>query len=239
MIHDLARDPPFAKLDLVSCRNVLIYFGEELHHRLVPTFHYCLNRPGFLLLGRSENVTGFEDLFEPVDLEHRILARGRRKADGVPADDSRTAPVPRWRSSPARHSLSRPAAEAQRQADHLLLARFAPPGVLVNERLEVVQFRGRTGEFLEPPPGQPQTNLLKMARGDLLVDLQRAIAQAKERGTAARADGVQVVRGNQTLTISLEVLPLLGDRETSERYFLVTFHDSKGGGSPAVGIRRR
>ena len=131
-------------------------------------------------------------------------------------------------SSPAPRSLSRPAAEAQRQADHLLIARFAPPGVLVNERLEVVQFRGRTGEFLEQPPGQPQTNLLKMARGDLLVDLQRAISEAKERGTAARADGVQVVRGNQTLTISLEVLPLLGDRQTSERYFLVTFHDSKG-----------
>jgi two-component system CheB/CheR fusion protein len=131
-------------------------------------------------------------------------------------------------SAPARHTLSRPAAEAQHQADHLLLARFAPPGVLVNERLEVVQFRGRTGEFLEQPPGQPQTNLLKMARGDLLVDLQRALSEAKERGTAARIDGVQVVRGSQTLTISLEVLPLLADRETSERYFLVTFHDSRG-----------
>src|SRR6266496_4133864 len=222
VVHDLTRDPPFAKLDLISCRNVLIYLGEELHERLLSMFHYCLNRPGFLLLGRSENVTSMKDLFEPADLEHRVFSRvGEGGRFSFPLTVvNRAGPVP---VGAPRQSLTRAAAEAQRQADNLLLTRFAPPGVVVNERLEVVHFRGRTGEYLEQPPGPPQTNLLKMARGSLLSDLRAAIAEAKERGVAVRANDVQVIRGNQTETIAIEVLPLLAGREAGDRYFLVLF----------------
>jgi two-component system CheB/CheR fusion protein len=225
VVHDLARDPPFAKLDLISCRNVLIYFGDELHQRLVPMFHYCLNRGGFLLLGRSENLTGFGELFEAADLQHRIFSR---LGDGRHIPFTRALPgrgAISVASSSAHHPLSRPAAEAQRQADHLLLARFAPPGVVVNERFEVVHFRGRTGDFLEQPPGYPQTNLLKMARGGLRSRLQRAISEAKERGVAVRVEAVHVARGDQNLTFAIEVFPLLTDRDASDRYFLVIFHE--------------
>src|SRR5438132_1000420 len=225
---DLARNPLFAKLDLISCRNVLIYFGGELHQRLVPMFHYCLNRGGFLLLGRSENLAGFPELFQAVDREHRIFSR---VGDGghvhFPLASSKHAEGPPAPFS-AGQQLSRPAAQAQRQADHVLLGRFAPPGVVVNERLDVVHFRGRTGDFLEQPPGQPQTNLLKMARGGLLADLQRALSAAKERGGAVRNEAVQIVRGDQDLTIAIEVIPLLADREAGDRYFLVIFHDPRG-----------
>jgi len=228
VVHDLARDPPFAKLDLISCRNVLIYFGDELHQRIVPMFHYCLNRVGFLLLGRNENLTGFAELFEAADLEHRIFSRvgeGERVRFPLALPRQATGPAA---SYPARRELSRSAVEAQRQADHLLLARFAPPGVVVNDRFEVVHFRGRTGDFLEQPPGQPQTSLLKMARGGLLADLRRVLSDAKERGVAVRADAVQVALGGQNLTIGIEVIPLLADRETGNRYFLVIFHDPRG-----------
>jgi two-component system CheB/CheR fusion protein len=224
VVHDLTRDAPFAKLDLISCRNVLIYFGEDLHLRLLSMFHFCLNRPGFLVLGRSENASRHEDLFEPVDVEHRIFARlgegGRLSFPLAIVNRTGTMPL-----GVPRQAVSRAAAEAQRQADHLLLSRFAPPGVVVNDRLEVVQFRGRTGEFLEQPPGQPQTNLFKMARGNLLAALQRAIAQAKEHGTTVRVEAVQVIQGDRKDTIALEVLPLLAGREASDRYFLVLFHD--------------
>jgi two-component system, chemotaxis family, CheB/CheR fusion protein len=227
VVHDLARHPPFAKLDLISCRNVLIYFGEELQRRIIPTFHYCLNRPGFVVLGRSENLAGFRDLFEPVDLEHRIFARvgegGRMSFPFTVLAGSGAGPA--LAIAPARTGLSRPAAEAQRQADHLLLARFAPPGVVVNDRMEIVHFRGQSGDFLEHPPGQPQTNLLKMARGGLHVALRRALADAKDRRVAVRVDGVQVVRGDRTLTIAVEVFPLLMGREANEPYFLVLFHE--------------
>jgi two-component system CheB/CheR fusion protein len=223
VVHDLTRDPPFAKLDLISCRNVLIYFGEDLHERLLHMFHYCLNRPGFLVIGRSENVTRSSDLFEPNDLEHRIFSRvGEVGRFSFPMKIvHRAGPVS---VGTARPGLSRAAAEAQRQADHLLLTRFAPPGVIVNEQLEIVHFRGRTGDFLEQPPGQPQTNLIKMARGSLLSELRRALAEAKERGVSVQADGVQVIRGGRKETIAVEVLPLLSGRESGDHYYLVLFH---------------
>jgi two-component system, chemotaxis family, CheB/CheR fusion protein len=225
VVHDLTRDPPFAKLDLISCRNVLIYFGEELHERVLSAFHYCLNRPGFLMLGRSENVTSARDLFEPADLEHRIFARvGERGRFTFPrAFSQRIGPT----AMEAPHQgLSRAAAEAQRQADHLLLARFAPPGVVVNERLEVIQFRGRTGEFLENPPGRVQLNLLNMVRAaPLLSALRGAITLAKERGSSVRTEAVQVSAGDRRHEVAVEVTPLLTGREPGDRYFLVTFHE--------------
>ena len=221
VIHDLARDPPFAKLDLISCRNVLIYFSDELHRRLFSMFHYCLNRPGFLLLGRSENVTSNADLFEPADLEHRIFSRigeGRHFSFPSPVA-SRAAPAP---VASTGQGLPRAAVEAQRQADHLLLSRFAPPGVVVNDRLEVIQFRGRTGDDLEQPPGRPQTNLLKMVHGKLLSELRRAIAAARERGVAVRVNA-EVSRKGRKQTVAVEVVPLLAGRESGDPYFLVLF----------------
>ena len=202
---------------------MLIYFGEDLHQRLLSMFHYCLNRPGFLLLGRSEATSSVQDLFAPADAEHRIFSRvgeGRRFSFPIPIAH-RAGPVPLG----APRQLARTPVEVQRQADQLLLTRFAPPGVLVNDWLEVVQFRGRTGEFLEQPSGQPQTNLLKMARGSLLTSLQQALTEAKDRGVACHIDGVQVVRGDRTQTIALEVLPLVTGREADHRHFLVLFHD--------------
>jgi two-component system CheB/CheR fusion protein len=149
--HDLTKDPPFARLDLISCRNVLIYFDVDLQRRVLPLLHHCLNQPGYLLLGSSEGIREFDDIFVSIDKEHRIflktgesprieypLALGREAESRIPVLQQAQPP--------------RPAREAQRQADHVLLARYAPPGVIVNERLDVIQFRGRTGDFLEAPP---------------------------------------------------------------------------------------
>ncbi len=222
--HDLTRDPPFAKLDLISCRNVLIYFDAELQRRILPLLHHCLNTPGYLLLGGSEGIREFGDLFVPIDKEERIFEKtGDSPGIEYPVSlgrgvESRAAAFP-----PTRRA--QPARDAQRQADHVLLARYAPPGVVVNERLEVVQFRGRTGDFLEAPPGQPQVNILKMARDGLAAPLREALEAAKGQSTTSRRQGVTITKDAQTRSINLDVVPLAAVAGATDRYFLVVFEE--------------
>jgi two-component system CheB/CheR fusion protein len=222
--HDLTRDPPFARLDLVSCRNVLIYFDLELQRRILPMFHHCLNTPGYLLLGSSEGSRELDALFQAIDKEHRIFLKTGESprleypaALGREAEPSFAALLPAQRPRPAR--------DAQRQADHILLARYAPPGVVVNERMEVVQFRGRTGDFLEPPPGQPQMNVLKMAREGLVSPLREALDTAQAQAISVRRSGVRLTKDAQARSVNLEVVPLPGLGDDTERHFLVVFEE--------------
>lgn len=220
--HDLTRDPPFAKLDLVSCRNVLIYFDVELQRRIVPLLHHCLNKPGYLLLGSSEGLREFQSNFEPVDKAQRIYAK---------IGDSPRMEYPRSLGSEAESRLPnfqtsqrpRPAQDARRQADHLLLARYAPAAVVVNGAFEVVEFRGRIGSYLQPPPGHPQTNVLKMAREGLSEPLRESLEAARAQAVSVRRDGVLVVDEELTRHVSIEVTPLNGVSAAAEPFFLVIF----------------
>lgn len=232
--HDLTRDPPFARLDLVSCRNVLIYFRAEMQRRVIPMLHYCLNPNGYLFLGQSETITGFADLFAPVDKEHRIFSKVGEGQLLYPLPVSRNVEATLGSSHPTnRHQLAR---EAQRQADHLLLARYAPPGVIVNDRLEILQFRGRTGDYLESPPGQPQVNVLRMARGDLVVHVHDAVERAKATKATVRKEGLRVRLGSETRLVNLEVTPLAAVSDSSDSYFLLLFEQGAAG-AVAVGAR--
>ena len=223
--HDLTRDPPFAKLDLISCRNVLIYFDAELQRRVVPMLHYCLNPNGYLFLGQSETITGFRDLFTPVDKTHRIFVKTGKPQRLI-------YPFTGGRESEARLGDTRPpergqrAREAQRQADHLLLARYSPPGAIVNDRLEIIQFRGRTGAYLEPAPGQPQANLLRMARGGLAAHLHEVVERAKAETKPVRKEGLRVQIGSESRAFDLEVVPLTAIPGSGENFFLVLFEQA-------------
>jgi two-component system, chemotaxis family, CheB/CheR fusion protein len=222
--HDLTRDPPFAKLDLISCRNVLIYFDTELQRRILPMLHHCLNRSGILFLGSSEAVTGFEDLYSPLDKEHRLFLKvGESPRLSYPPPFGPEAEST-LRRAPATTRLW-PAREAQKQADHLLLSRYAPPGVIVNEQLEVVSFRGHTGDFLESPPGQPQANLLRMAREGLVAHLREALDQARAESVAVHKPALRIGEGAAQRRVDLEVVPL-PNGEGAGRYFLVLFHEA-------------
>lgn len=222
--HDLASDPPFARLDLLSCRNVLIYFDAELQRRVIPMLHYCLGKPGYLLLGQSESITGFPDLFSPVDKEHRIYAKkGESTRIAYPLAAGREAEADLWRGAPTERR--QPAREAQRQADHLLLTRYAPPAVIVNERLEVIQFRGHTGAFFEPPPGQPQTSVIRMAREGLVAQLHEALERAKAESVTVRKEGLRIPDEVRTRVVDLEVVPLAGIGDSPERFFLLLFEE--------------
>ncbi|HZU95517.1 MAG TPA: CheR family methyltransferase, partial [Planctomycetota bacterium] len=222
--HDLACDPPFSKLDLVSCRNVLIYFNPALQRRLSDTFHFALNRSGFLLLGRSENLVDPDHLFSIADKEQKILARV-----AVPSTlrlPPRRQLRPRAAQPVQAEALPSTPRDLGEQLEGLLLKRYAPPGVLINERMEILHFRGRTGPYLEPAPGQPQLNLLKMAREGLLADLRIAIAQARKERATVRRSGVQVKQDDSTKTCAIVVVPLAAPPDARDRLFAVLFEDA-------------
>jgi two-component system CheB/CheR fusion protein len=223
--HDLARDPPFSKLDLASCRNVLIYFDQALQKRILPNFHYCLKQPGFLLLGRSETISGFGQLFSLVDKPHKIFVRTAVASllhfaprTETPATD-RQARV----RDPAAH-LTAPV-DVANHLDRIMLSRYAPPGVLVTDKLDVIEFRGQTGAFLQPAPGEPQNNLIKMARPGLLGPLRAGITRAKKAMTPVRKEA-EVDQDGVARKCEVVVVPFPGMHRANDPLFLVLFEES-------------
>ncbi|HEX6275520.1 MAG TPA: CheR family methyltransferase [Polyangiaceae bacterium] len=223
--HDLARDPPFSKLDLVSCRNVLIYFNHALQKRIVPTFHYALNQSGYLLLGRTESISGFGKLFAVVDKASKIFKRtAAPSALRFPVrSDAGPERIPSAEDVPgtARRTVS-----LAKHLDRVLLSRYAPPGVLINEKLEILQFRGQTGAFLQPAPGEPQSDVVKMARPGLLSPLRATIAEAKATMAPAGRSGVEIEQDGVTRTCNLVVFPFTGLPQSAESLFVVLFEDA-------------
>lgn len=223
--HDVARDPPFSRLDLISCRNVLIYLDTPLQRRLVPLFHYALKPAGFLLLGTAETIGGFSDAFALVDRQHKIYSRApglvRPSFDfaaspPVPLRPAEAAPAPQ----PRRGDL-----DLQKEAaDLVILNEYAPAAVLVNEEQEILSFRGHTGPYLEPAPGTASLNLLKMVRQGLLVGLRAAFRAARKKNTPARADGLRVESDGRERVVNLHVVPVRAPG-SRQRTFLVLFED--------------
>jgi len=219
--HDLARDPPFSRLDLVSCRNVLIYFDQALQKRVLPTFHYALSQPGFLVLGRTENISGFDRLFSPMDKLNRIFARTAQPSvlRFAPRSELPSRGVKSVEHGPVDHG--RRGVDVSKHLDRLLLARYAPPGVLINERLDVLQYFGQTGAYLQPAPGEPQNNLVKMARGGLLGALRKTLASARKVMAPARENGVEV----DTAICNVVVVPFTGLPDVNDQLYVVLFED--------------
>ena len=222
--QDVAADPPFSNLDLISCRNLLIYMEPSLQKTVLPLFHYALRPGGFLLLGGSEAVRNFETLFAPQDKKHRLFTK-RADAPRSPIDlrgrPRGPKPPPAGASPPAAGKGETSAAgELQRRAEQILLGRFSPPGVIVRSDFSVVHFRGETRDFLGSPSGAASFDVLRMAREGLLLPLKDALAKARQKNERVRKSDVRVRRpeGGYRL-IDLEVSPL-NDREG---HFLVVF----------------
>ena len=218
--HDLTRDAPFSRLDLCSCRNVLIYLQPPLQRRVIRVLHYALGRAGVLLLGSSETASEFPDLFSLFDKRNRLYVKKITPGPGTFEIDGPLLREARGQRS-GQPDPFRPLANLQQLADRKILERFAPAGVLVNENLDVLQFRGRTGPFLEPQPGTATLNLLKLARPELHLDLRTAThrALADDAPTTVR---VGAKLGDALGPVSLEVHPLR-DPESGIRSLLVLF----------------
>jgi two-component system, chemotaxis family, CheB/CheR fusion protein len=223
--HSVIRDPPFSRMDLVSCRNLLIYFGPEMQKGVIPTFHYSLRPGGYLFLGMSENVSQYTDLFTPLDKKHRIF---RRRDDAVTkvripsllpgfmqtGERSQQPDKPRMTGTAVREAI-----------DAQVLEHFAPAHVVVNDEDEVVYYSRRTGKYLEAPQGAPSRSLLSLARKGLRLDLRTALREAAETGQAAVREGVSVeTEDRRVQLITLTVEPV-ADRPDGEALFLVLFAD--------------
>ena len=205
--HNVLADPPFSHMDLISCRNVLIYMDSVLQGQVIPVFHYALNPDGFLLLGSSEGIGRFSNLFDAVDKKHRIYAKkwvpGHARFDFAPNSFPVAAPARATGGSGHGDAL-----ELQKELDQVLLAHYAPAAVLVSGDLELLQSRGDTSPYLKLPAGKPSLNLLKMAREGLGVELRNAVAAVEQQKAPIRRDGIQIKSGDGTRNIRLEITPL-------------------------------
>ncbi len=225
--HNLASDPPFSRLDLVSCRNVLIYLDAGLQKRVVPLLHYSLNPGGYLLLGVSETVGSYTDLFSAVDQGRRIFTRNAGATAPLPPDvglhlETNLAGL---RLAPLGAHATWNALDVQREADRVVLSRYAPVGVVVDEAMTVLQFRGRTGPYLEPAPGLASLDLMKMLREGLLSEVRAAVARSRTEGAAVHREGVPVREGSGFRMVNFDVLPIKVP-PAGVRCFLVLFQDA-------------
>jgi two-component system CheB/CheR fusion protein len=234
------KDPPFSKLDLISCRNLLIYMGGDLQKRLMPLFHYALNPGGFLFLGTSETVGEFMDLFAVLDRRLKLYQRkedvhgARRAAPGrfLPPGTALDAALPRAAGKTA-FPLKLPLRELTEQA---LLQQVAPAGALVNGHGDILYLHGRTGRYLEPAPGEVGTpNILKMAREGLRRALTTALREAVAGTEIVRCPGLRVKTNGDLTTVNLTVRPVAtGPAATTEApLYLVILEEAPFGPEPA------
>ena len=224
--HNLAQDPPFSKLDLISCCNVLIYLGDVLQRKVWSTLQYALKPKGFLVLGPSESIGTLSDSFHQVEKSHKIYCL--RPAASTPALPLREGRVTESRVDlRERVARSGTALDVQREADRLALAEYAPPGVVVDDKLNIVEVRGRTAPYLELSPGEPTQNLLKLAREGLIAGLGKAIRTARRTNAVAHESGFRIEDDGQLRDVTIKVIPFRGPPSSEERYFLIMFEEAR------------
>ena len=238
--QDVTADPPFSKLDLIVCRNLLIYLGLALQRKLLPIFHYSLKPTGFLVLGDFETVGEFDNIFKLANKRLKIYSK-KPVATRTPLDFSSRYIAARDEQvdepGASRQAESRaPEQEIFKEADRILLTRYSPASAIVNGDLEIVQFRGRTGAFLEPAPGKASLNILKMARQGLMTDLRLALDKAKKSGETVRRDAIEIRSDGKYLDVNLEVVPL--KTHTGYPCFLVAFEEALPNTAPSISLGR-
>ncbi len=222
--QNLISDPPFSNLDLVSCRNVLIYLGAILQKRLMPILHYSLQPNGFLILGIAESVGEFSNLFSLIDKKHSIYSRN---IISTPLHfDFATTKYTHTKISSYKPIVSKnwDVIDLNKQADQIILNRYAPVGVMVNDNMDILQFRGETSPYLRPSPGEPSFNLFKMAHKGLLEELRFAIYQAKKESTSVRKEQILIEEITPAKKVNIEVIPFQSDSIETE-CCLVLFED--------------
>jgi two-component system CheB/CheR fusion protein len=219
--HSVVRDPPFSRMDLISCRNLLIYLNSELQGHVIPIFHYALKPNGFLFLGTSENISQHGDLFTSVDKKNRVF---QRREDG--------AAMPHLPVLFRRHAIvggglavtKEPAERSLRQSvEARVLERYAPAHVVVSREGDVINYSAGTGKYLEPPPGRPSRALMAMARRSLRLPLRSALHEAVQLRRPAVRDNVELEGDDRGEFVTITVEPLRED--DNESLYLVVFDD--------------
>ncbi len=219
--HNLLKDPPFSKIDLVSCRNVMIYLEPVLQKRALTTFHYSLNEDGFLMLGKSETIGTNTDIFTTYNSTEKIYIRKGPLGRFMNVASYGTEKTFREIDKSVRNESSEK--DIFKIADEAILTNFMPAAVLVNEKFDVVQFRGETELWLVPPKGKPTFNILKMAREGLAFELRNILHLAHKNKQVAKKFGVFFKVNNLQYFVNIQAVPL---KDTAEPYFLVVFQSA-------------
>jgi two-component system, chemotaxis family, CheB/CheR fusion protein len=237
--QNLANDPPFSHIDILSCRNVMIYFNQTLQRQVMNTFHYALEPRGYILLGMSEGLRDYGEVFSTIDRKHKIYMK---TGNGLPYG---MEPPHHFAMTPgnglARDSAAEgennvwPELELQRAADRIVLARFGPPGLIVDDRMNVLQSRGQTSQFLAITPGAVTWNLLRVVREGLVGDVRDAVQRAIQENVPATATASLVDEQTGEQHIQIDVLPITS-ASSRPRCFLILFQIlEKGENGRAIG----
>jgi two-component system CheB/CheR fusion protein len=231
--QDVIKDPPFSKIDLISCRNLMIYMGVELQKKLLPLFHYALNPDGFLYLGTSETVGNFENLFTTIDRQSKLFQRkedfygGQRTAQGLVLPPLTKGNVKFHRAAGKTAFPVNPSLQAL--TEQAILQQVAASGALVNSRGDILYLHGRTGMYLEPAPGETGiNNILKMAREGLRHELVTALHKVVLTKETVRRPGLSVKTNSHCTTVNLSIGPIAhySAAATESALYLVVLEDA-------------
>lgn len=218
--HNFLKDPPFGKMDCISCRNVLIYMEPYLQKKALTTFHYALNPKGFLLLGKSETTGGVPTLFAPERKNDKLYTRKDVPGRFMQVTSQRSEQILNRLHDNSKNETIR--TDFQKTADDILLSKYTPAGVVVNEGMDIVHFRGSTGNYLEQSPGKPSHNLLMMAKHGLAFELRNILHKVKKENIPVVKENIPLQVNSSLRNISIEAMLL---PNTAEPYYLVLFHD--------------
>lgn len=223
--QNLGSDPPFSNVDLISCRNVLIYLGESLQKRILPLFHYSLSPTGFLLLGTSESTGQYSNLFTLSEKKHRIYAK--KLTATRPTLSFAPSSYPTIKASDRPNPTPVPAEEfdLQKKVDRLIADRYAPIGVVIDDKMQVLQLRGEIDRYLKLVSGVANLNLFNLVRQGLMVELRAAINQAQRQEIPVIKNGLCIVEGDRQRVVNLQVIPF-NVPPALERRFLVLFEEA-------------
>lgn len=233
-VHNFVKDPPFAKMDIISCRNVLIYLDPFLQKKALTTFHYALRQQGVLFLGKSETVGQVNNLFEPIVKSHKVYVRKNTSENFMPVPPERMDAAMMDKLPEPRKKVSFEP-DFQKKANELLFIKYTPAGVIINEHKDIVHFHGDTSPFLFQPPGKPNYNIYKMLREGLAFEVRTALLKVKTTQEPVKRENLHLKDKDYLVTI--EILPL--ENKSGDGHLLLLFHKAVQAIEPKKGTAQR
>ncbi len=224
-VQNVLKDPPFSRLNMISCRNLLIYLNPETQKKLIPLFHYILKPSGLLMLGSSETTGEFSYLFESLDQKWKIFRRKEvpdtvRDKVNFPSESTFHEQKEQQVSESSRHNKEN-FAHITKEA---ILKQFAPKGILVDAEGNILHIEGRLGKFLEQPNGPPTNNILDQAKEGLYIELAAALRKAKNNDELVSRQNIHIKNNNETLVINLYVSPQM-KHDDQQKCYLIVFEE--------------
>ena len=220
--HNLLTDPPFSKMDLISCQNVMIYLNAPAQQKVLHAFHYALKPPGFLVLGRSESVTNATELFIPSAKGQRIFTRSAQPPTFKFEFNSRRADRMQGKQPGTimTNALASNENDLDAETDRILLSRFSPASILINKDLQMVRFNGDTARYLQPASGKATLDILKMVKDEIVFELRSLLNKLKKNSEPIKKENIHITLSNVLCEISIELIPV----KAAAGFCLIVFH---------------